>query len=52
MTQVSNIAGYLQVEDGDALVFAIFCNHFANSIHRVRAAQDRLLERLVTDPPR
>lgn len=52
MTQVSNIAGYLQAEDGDALVFAIFCNHFANSIHRVRAAQDRLLERLVTDPPR
>jgi D-alanyl-D-alanine carboxypeptidase/D-alanyl-D-alanine-endopeptidase (penicillin-binding protein 4) len=52
MTQVSNIAGYLQAENGDIFAFAILCNHFANSIHRVRAAQDRLLERLVTDPPR
>jgi D-alanyl-D-alanine carboxypeptidase/D-alanyl-D-alanine-endopeptidase (penicillin-binding protein 4) len=52
MTQVSNIAGYLQAENGDIFAFAILCNHFANSIHRVRTAQDRLLERLVTDPPR
>jgi len=52
MTQVSNIAGYLQAEDGEEFAFAMLCNHFANSIHHVRAAQDRLLERLVTDPPR
>ncbi|MCX6600322.1 MAG: D-alanyl-D-alanine carboxypeptidase/D-alanyl-D-alanine-endopeptidase [bacterium] len=52
MTQVSNIAGYVQTERGESFAFAILCDHFSNSIHRVRTAQDRLLERLVTDPPR
>jgi PBP4 family serine-type D-alanyl-D-alanine carboxypeptidase len=51
MTQVSNMAGYLQTEDGEEFAFAMLCNHFANSIHHVRAAQDRLLERLATEPP-
>jgi D-alanyl-D-alanine carboxypeptidase/D-alanyl-D-alanine-endopeptidase (penicillin-binding protein 4) len=46
MTQVCNIAGYLESESGEVFAFAILCNNFVNSIHRVRIAQDRLLERL------
>jgi serine-type D-Ala-D-Ala carboxypeptidase/endopeptidase (penicillin-binding protein 4) len=49
MTQVSNIAGYFYAENGEIYAFAMLCNHFTTSNRPVRAAQDRLLERLAEE---
>lgn len=49
MTQVSNTAGYLNSASGEIFAFAFLCNHYTNSVHHVRATQDRLLERLAAE---
>jgi len=49
MTQISTLAGYATDAAGDPIAFAILCNHFNTSVRHVRAVQDRLLERLITE---
>jgi serine-type D-Ala-D-Ala carboxypeptidase/endopeptidase (penicillin-binding protein 4) len=47
LTRVSTLAGYLTDTNGEVYALAILCNNFRTTLPYVRAAQDRLLKRLI-----
>ncbi|MBU1921578.1 D-alanyl-D-alanine carboxypeptidase/D-alanyl-D-alanine-endopeptidase, partial [bacterium] len=46
MTFSSSLAGYLTLESGKEIVFAVLCNNFSTSRHHVRGIQDQIIERV------
>ncbi len=46
MTFASSLAGYITLQSGRDIVFAILCNNFSSSRHHVRGIQDQIIERV------
>lgn len=46
MTFSSSLAGYLTLESGKEIAFAILCNNFSTSRHHIRGIQDQIIERV------
>jgi PBP4 family serine-type D-alanyl-D-alanine carboxypeptidase len=46
LTFASSLAGYLTLESGKEIIFAILCNNYSTSRHHVRGIQDQIIERV------
>jgi D-alanyl-D-alanine carboxypeptidase/D-alanyl-D-alanine-endopeptidase (penicillin-binding protein 4) len=50
LTGVSALSGYVETRGGSPVVFSILCNHHRTESDRVRAAQDAIVNAIVTLP--
>jgi D-alanyl-D-alanine carboxypeptidase/D-alanyl-D-alanine-endopeptidase (penicillin-binding protein 4) len=50
LTGVSALSGYVEMRDGTPVAFSILCNHHRTESDRVRAAQDAIVNAIVTLP--